>query len=51
MLLLDTTHYEGSLPIGVIVAAILSCIIITCLIAISVVLILACVYNRTKYLR
>ena len=51
MLLLNTTHYEGSLPISVIVAVILSCIIIACLIAISVVFILACIYNRTKYLR
>ena len=50
-LLLNTTRNEGSLPISVIVAVILSCVIVTCLMAISVVVILTCVYNRTKCLR
>ena len=50
-LLLNITHYKGSLPISVIVAVILSCVIVTCLMAISVVLILACVCSKTKYPR
>ena len=50
-LLLNTTRNEGSLPISAIVAVILSCVIVTCLMAICVVLILACVCSKTKYLR
>ena len=50
-LLLDTTPNEGSLPITLIVAVILSCGIAACLMAACVSLILTCVYNRTKYLR
>ena len=51
-LLLDTTpgptSNEGSLPISVIIAVILSCVIAACLMATCLVLILACVCSRGK---
>ena len=52
-LLLNTTPNEGSLPVSVIVAVILSCGIAACLMAacVYISLILTCIYGRTKYLR